>query len=398
MALAMSSIYSQTHLHEEALKYAERAHSLFLEAKDTINASNSLLSIAEDFNNLERYEEADSVYQSLIDNKHLHPNLRSELLCNYAIHCVAHKNDFDKATRLFEEAILQFGSLRNRNSWGAYAYALSRTGNTIKSNQIFKQLEPGNNSSQRYVFDSWKSLSDAYSGDYFSAYHLQKAASDIQDDNVRKTMRQSAIKAQKEFLEQINQESERRFQVLRLTFVVIILALTMALGAILLAFRRKREKEKQESDRLIQLAEDSSRMLQQSNAQLFRNQFAIINDLCKTYFKTEKGGEARQKDAIYLKVQYILSNISSDDQLHAQFESQINRDLDGIIDHLKADLGELNRTDERLLCYMIAGFDSSTIAAIFDLSLGSVYTRKSRLKERIRQLDSPYKEQYQQVL
>ena len=78
--------------------------------------------------------------------------------------------------------------------------------------------------------------------------------------------------------------------------------------------------------------------------------------------------------------------------------TKMTRDLDGIIDHIKADLGELNPTDERLLCYMIAGFDSSTIAAILDLSLGSVYTRKSRLKDRIRQLDSPYKGQYESQL
>ena len=397
IALAMSTIYCQTHLHEEALKYAERAYSFFVEARDTTNANNSLYCKASVLMNLERYGEADSLFRILIENESVHPNLRASLFCNYALNLVIFQEDYEQAVNTFEKAITTSGSLKNRNSWGAYAYSLLRVGRAKRADSIFAQLE--STKGDAYLsFSYWKSMADAYSLDYPAAFQHLKTAYDIQDENVVKAFRQSAIKAQKDFLEQVNQKSERRLQVQRLTFVVIILVLAIVLGGILLAFRRKREKEKKESERLVQLAEDSARMLQQSNAQLFRNQFAIISDLCKTYFKTEKGGEARQKDAIYLKVQDILSNISSDDQLHARFEAQINHDLDGIIDHLKADLGEMNPTDERLLCYMIAGFDSSTIAAILDLSLGSVYTRKSRLKDRIRQLDSPYKGQYESQL
>ena len=193
-------------------------------------------------------------------------------------------------------------------------------------------------------------------------------------------------------------ESKHQAQVQRLAFAAILLALVLIISAILLALRSKREKEKQESERLIQIAEETARMTQQSNAQLFRSQFSTIGDLCRTYFKTEKSGEYYQKEAVYRRVQDILSNISADDQLHAQFEAQINHDLDNIIDHLKTDLGEMSPTDERFLCYMIAGFDSSTIATILNLSMSNVYTKKSRLKDRIRQLDSPYKEQYQKII
>ena len=170
------------------------------------------------------------------------------------------------------------------------------------------------------------------------------------------------------------------------------------MGVVILAFRRKRNREKQEAEQLVQLAEESARMMQQTNALLFKNQFSIIGDLCKTYLRTEKSGESYRKDAVYRRVQDILSNISNDDSLHAQFEEQINHDYFNIIDHIKADLGELSPTDERFLCYMIAGFDSSTISSILGLSLGNVYTKRSRLKDRIRQLDSPYKDQYLQVI
>ena len=237
-----------------------------------------------------------------------------------------------------------------------------------------------------------------YRQEYSRANDLLTDIYSEQDKNVDRMLNNSITTILQDYYQNQAIETKHQAQVQRLFFVVMILAFLLVLGAILFALRMKHEKEKQESERLIQIAEETVRMMQQSNAQLFRSQFSTIGDLCRTYFKTEKSGEYYQKEAVYRRVQDLLSNISADDQLHAQFEAQINHDLDGIIDHLKADLGELSPTDERFLCYMIAGFDSSTISSILGLSLGNVYTKRSRLKERIRQLDSRYREQYLQMI
>ena len=118
----------------------------------------------------------------------------------------------------------------------------------------------------------------------------------------------------------------------------------------------------------------------------------------KTYLKTQGKTEETRKTAIYGKVKDIIAFIGEDKKQHALFEEQINRDLDDIVAHLKADLGNVSDEDSRFICYTIAGFDTNIVATLLNLSVSNVYTKRSRLRERIRKLDSPHKEQYLRVI
>ena len=131
---------------------------------------------------------------------------------------------------------------------------------------------------------------------------------------------------------------------------------------------------------------------------MFKDQFAAVNALCKTFLKHQGKPEETRKAAIYGKVKDIIAFIGKDKKQHALFEEQINRDLDNIVAHLKADLGKVSDEDSRFICYTIAGFDTNIVATLLNLSESNVYTKRSRLRERIRRLDSPYKEQYLQVI
>ena len=94
----------------------------------------------------------------------------------------------------------------------------------------------------------------------------------------------------------------------------------------------------------------------------------------------------------------IIYFIGREKKQHALFEEQINRDLNNVVARLKTDLGKVSDEDTRFICYTIAGFDPNIVATLLNLSLSNVYTKRSRLRERIRQLDSPYKDEYLRVL
>lgn len=94
----------------------------------------------------------------------------------------------------------------------------------------------------------------------------------------------------------------------------------------------------------------------------------------------------------------IVNEITQDDEKYSRFEYQVNRYLNNVVEHLKSDLGKtgiVTDMDARFICYSIVGFDTNTISMLLGISPANVYTRRSRLKDRIRHLESPYKEQYQ---
>ena len=413
---SLASIYSQTHLHEEALKYSERTYSLFVESKDTLNANAALLGIAHEYYNLGMNAEADSLFCLLIDGSQVHPNLRSDLLSSYALSCVTQDKDYEMAIRLFEEALSSTGSLKNRNLWGAYAYALMRIGNTKRAEQLFRQLENNKNSSQLYVYDYWKSMADAYSGDYLSAFLLQKAASDIQNENVKKAFRQSAIKAQKDFLEEVNRESEtaaRRKLVnhwLIWGFVVLLL-LTAAIVAIL-QVKRKHEQDREKSLELEQenaslqeavtaLSDKVAEMnvqqaqLQREYTMHLQSSFREWGQLYKAYYHPGKNDILDIRENVYYEATNAISRLSGDKEGQILLERRLNELFDDVMVHYRADFPDEEETDYHFVSFVFAGFDASILKAAFQIpSIPATYARKSRLKESIQNSSSLNKEQY----
>lgn len=104
-----------------------------------------------------------------------------------------------------------------------------------------------------------------------------------------------------------------------------------------------------------------------------------------------------KQEAVYRRVERIVDEINKDDENFALFETEVNRYFNNVLDHLKADLAKkytISALDARFICFSIAGFDANTLSVLLGISMANVYTRRSRLKDRIRTMDSPYKEQY----
>lgn len=122
-----------------------------------------------------------------------------------------------------------------------------------------------------------------------------------------------------------------------------------------------------------------------------------IGSLCESYLKARGREDEGKKEAVYRRVEKIVNEIAQDDEKYSRFEYQVNRYLGNVVEHLKSDLGKtgiVTDRDARFICYSIVGFDTNTISMLLGISPANVYTRRSRLKDRIRHLESPYKDQY----
>ena len=59
---------------------------------------------------------------------------------------------------------------------------------------------------------------------------------------------------------------------------------------------------------------------------------------------------------------------------------------------------DMNPNDRRLFIYHLCGFSSMTMSVFFGCNIQSVYTRKSRLKSKISESESPHKDEYLKIL
>lgn len=417
---SLSNIYNETHLYEEALRYTELSYHLSVQDGDTVGANASLYRMSQDLNNIGRYAESDSLYRLLIEEGQVHPNLRASLLCNYALNLVTRHKDYDNAIQLFEEVISATGSLGNANFWGAYAYALTRKGAAEKAHRIFSQLASiNNNTSVTYIYDSWKSMADAFEGAYAVAYRLQKSAAEIQNENVRRVVKQSAIKAQKEYLEQVNQEMEwtaRRRQYAAWSLVALLVAVTFVL---MFWFRRRRERSLQEKEELMDAYKSLTREHSALNSRysdlsaqvdrIEKEKAAVRNkyiQLCQSHFgRIGRINEvlyyhSGEKDnELYKGLKRAIRNIGMDNKSQSEFELLLDETFDQVMAHFRETFPDKKPRYYQLVSYLFAGFGSSTICAVIPgFQKHNVYVERYRLKQMIQNSNSQYVDQFLKLL
>ncbi len=411
----ISNIYSKTHYHAEALHYTELAYASLMKAADTLRANAALYRMAQDLNNLGRYSESDSLFRILMNDERLHPNLRQSLLCSHAINLLNNSDDYAQARRLFEEVISDYGTLGSLNLWGAYAYSLTRDGETKRADELFKQLEAKKGQKARYVYTAWKSRADAFEGNYESAYHLQKAASDLQDQNVTSVLNQSAIKAQKEFLEEVNHEAEATARRRRAAAWVCIILLIAAISLLFFLFKRRNEHSLLEKESLLEafkeLTSKHSALVSRFsdlNSQIgrieeeradVRNQYI---QMCQSHF-SHLGHinemlyyhSTEADNGLYQDLKKTIAKIGLNETGQHSFEKNLNKTFDDVMLHFREDFPKKKPRYYQLVSLLFAGFKPATIVVIIpEYNKHNVEVEKSRLKQMITNSDSQNKDLY----
>ena len=430
LKMSLSRIYSIAHQTDKALDYALLGISLFQSDGDTLHYNSAFGRLAMLYQEKKEWRTADSLYTIAVRLAEKDTVSMSLYLSHYAsMKVVQPSADPQAAIALLKRKSSEYKRNLTLKDYGVYAFASAMLGDDKTCDDILAMIQK--QSAERRKETSFLEYRIArFRGDYPLAIELFNASFNDQNEMVDQLLNRSVNQTLGEYYENQAIQTKHQSQIQQLVWAVVLLSVIITGGLVLFIIKRKHKREKEEAERLIQLSEESNQLLknmtadletkvamlestsnaltsemqakieslQQLYGQLFKGQFSTISELCKTYLRTMGKGEDFSKEQIYNKVKDMLEYISDDKELHAQFEAQIDKKLDNIISHLKADLGEMSQLDERFLCYTIAGFDSRTIATLLGLSLANVYTKKSRLKDRIYELDSPYKEFYVQVI
>ena len=430
LKMSLSRIYSIAHQTDKALDYALLGISLFQSDGDTLHYNSAFGRLAMLYQEKKEWRTADSLYTIAVRLAEKDTVSMSLYLSHYAsMKVVQPSADPQAAIALLKRKSSEYKRNLTLKDYGVYAFASAMLGDDKTCDDILAMIQK--QSAERRKETSFLEYRIArFRGDYPLAIELFNASFNDQNEMVDQLLNRSVNQTLGEYYENQAIQTKHQSQIQQLVWAVVLLSVIITGGLVLFIIKRKHKREKEEAERLIQLSEESNQLLknmtadletkvamlestsnaltsemqakieslQQLYGQLFKGQFSTISELCKTYLRTMGKGEDFSKEQIYRKVKDMLEYISDDKELHAQFEAQIDKKLDNIISHLKADLGEMSQLDERFLCYTIAGFDSRTIATLLGLSLANVYTKKSRLKDRIYELDSPYKEFYVQVI
>ena len=252
---------------------------------------------------------------------------------------------------------------------------------------------------------------------------------EIQNNTVTDRLRQPVSSAQRDYYHTKASEEKRRAEALKLILAIFISASILII--ILLSFlhrQRMRIKEmelERRNDMVADLAEQMrlhlernselsialneqrdkiSSLSEQMSAEhagmiamkdsvemLLRSRWETLNTLCNSYF--EKGDSSTTRHLIVNDIEAEIKKIRSNKSLR-HIEYEVNRYMNGIVERLRNQCPRMKTEDITFITLIYAGFNPRTVCLLTDIKLKYFYNKRARLTERILASDAKDKEEF----
>lgn len=412
---ASADAYNASFNDEEELRNTILAYECFEKIGDK-DLDLSLYKVAQAYHNNERFDVADSLYSLVYSGKD-----STSRLALYAMEDLVsndlyqEKQDVERDLELLEYVAEHRGNL-SLESYYEYAYLLLLAGKESEAENILSQLSNreanGKTMEIRYRIAECKGQNE-------EALALLKSMLSHQNDVVKKKLAQSVFKAQSDYYRLTAEVSEQKSTIANQRSVIILIAGLMMAGLLYIVFMKRKTALIREKDRLAQAVEESEKLLEtvrnrakqekeerdkdifdlKSRNERERDKIKELRDMYvslyqKRFYEIGKYYDAASshrlesiKEKAYHDVisstQALFEEIASGSEGQKKFEARINADLDDIVSKIRSDFPKLKDDDIRFICYLIVGFDTSTISFLMDISEENVRVKKHRLREKL---------------
>lgn len=418
---ALANAYSASFNTEEELRNAIFAHDCFEKMGDK-NLALSRYKIAQAYHNNEQFDLADSLYSSVYSGLDSTSKLAfyamEDQVCN---DLQQEKPEVKRDLRLLEYVAEHRGNL-TLTSYYEYAYLLLLIGEKVTAENILSQLSESEESVEtmeiRYRIAEYEENDE-------EALTLLKSLLSYQNDVVKKQLAQSVFKAQSDYYRLNAEVSEQKSTIANQRSIIFLIVGLMIVGSLYIAFMKRKIALSREKERLTQAVEESERLLEtvmnrakQEKEERDKNIFDLkslnereqdkIKELREMYValyqkrfseigKYYDAASSHRLESIKEKAyhdvisstQALFEEIASGSEGQKKFEARINADLDDIVSKIRSDFPKLKDDDIRFICYLIVGFDTSTISFLMDISKENVRVKKHRLREKLNGYSGP---------
>lgn len=396
---ALADIYGDYHLPEEQKNSLEEGLEYFTSANDERRCNLMIGRLALAYHDLHQWAKADSLYKVALDKNVKDTFAMRRFLSNYAMMKMIQPDpDYDGAIKAFSRLAYDYGKGLDTQELTCYAFAQELAGN----HKIYDDILSLGCKLDEY----WRYRILQHRHDYKEAIDCLNGIYSIQDSVIRVVLKNSISGALKNYYAEESSIAHYQVMIGRFWLIIIILSSLVLFSFFAVLAVRKIKKERNERKQMESLLENANAMLNDFNeemrtslsvlhdsfSRLYKEQFSSLKSLCTLYLST-KTMDSR-KDRIYSEVESILSFLNTDNKKWKSFESNVNRRLGNVVANLRQEIPGLNEIDVKLFCYSIIKLDAETISTITGLTTSNIYSRKSRLKDRIASSNSVHKDEF----
>lgn len=234
-------------------------------------------------------------------------------------------------------------------------------------------------------------------GDYIKAYRLFGKGDELDLKNVRWRLEQPILSEQINVIEKDLEflKYKQKANVYYALFIGVIVVLVIVL--IIIRYRYVVKRKQGEIDDYASLVIDLQQAINNKELAASETIQSILQS--HNYLLNNIGdslsllnGDAKLQKVAIKEMKNVIVKFSKDEKTLQELEDTVNRCCNNVMSIVRAEVPNLGEEDFRQLCYHFAGFSGKLISILLNIGLTNVYTRKSRLKEKIMLSDAEHKD------
>ena len=404
--IVKSYAFSRTYCISEAVKSAELGVAAFETIPNPFQVQRAKLQLADSYHSIKEFEKAFAICQDLFNTCQTDTfTMRRALLHGAYSLYLAHPELADSAMRLYVRALNEYGAQMDIVEAAHYGEVACMAGDTRQANMILDQLKMIRKYPEQRAFLEYQ-LYKKENKPWDALFAAEEFHNQL-DSIWVSALEQSRVKSQRNYQEQRRRASEQALYLTKWIGIVSVLCLVLALLVVWLYFSRKHKIVSLERDQLISSVGETARLLQESeqknsdlgeNLQVaqkryvaaYKKQFSKISSIIENYYTTS--GMKNGRDIVYKQIMDIAGTIGSDQTRMSALERDVNAALDNAMKWYRLEFPDKDADYYKVVCLFMAGFTTPMIEVLTGITKNTLYSRKSRLLEEIRNSDVEHKE------
>lgn len=237
-------------------------------------------------------------------------------------------------------------------------------------------------------------------GDFAKALEWQKTISELEGNGYSGVSTAELSQALDRQNEMLMEENRNKVREQRKTLITIIILSTFALIAGASAALWIIRKRKARMDELVMEIEELRNRDSERGARiggLLAQRFESMNRLCDEYFNlNDIKDENLARNEIYKTLSAQLKEMGGE-SFRKKLEESLNENMDGLMTRFREAFPGDNES-AILFLYFSSGFSAKAVGIFTKLKKSSVYSRRRRLREKIEQSSTPYRDEFLSML
>lgn len=392
----LSEIHNKTYSNIESLNYARLSYEKIRMTNITEMKDWSLFDLGRAYHNCNDYNKSISISKQVIDSAIAHNN---QHLLLKAHQLAATSN---AAIQNHKKTISHLCAIKTIDSTTFEPSDYSFLGNAYLSvGKIDSAIICMKNLQIIDSSDLWLSyLINRHIGNY------QKALNSLEHENKKTDSIFKLIINQRVFEAAANYHKKELYiqksklkQERKLNIIYCISIFVFIVFAIII-FRLNSIKRKKDIENNILIAQNLRQMLKIKTEQteemqnainsLFESKYETLDELCNIYYDSQITNNKEIK--IYGTITSLINSFRTDPKVFTKLEECVNRYQNNMMSEFRNSFPKTKESDLKLFLYTVVGFSPRAISLLINEDINIVYSRKHRLKNKIKNSTSPRKD------